>query len=280
MAGYYVERGDYGWGDFRPYIPVAVRRAEGLRKASAFKGKGEKLDPVKIEGRAIAKRFWGQAWCKHIESYSDFANRLPRGRTYARNGSVIDLQVDPGMVRALVTGSDLYTVRVDVAGLETKPWKALAGRCAGKIDSAVELLSGELSSAVMEMLCDRETGIFPSSRQLSMECSCPDYAALCKHLAAVLYGIGSRFDREPELLFVLRGVDKMDLVEAAGAGALLGATKSGSDELDAGSLAEVFGIELEGNGVGEGPKNKRKRAQVKKKRVQAKKARRVRARHR
>jgi uncharacterized Zn finger protein len=245
---------------------VAVRRAEGLRKASARKNTGEKLDPVKIEGREIAKRFWGQAWCRHVASYSDYSNRLPRGKTYVRNGSVIDLKVEPGKVRALVTGSDLYNVSIDVTRLEPKRWKALAGRCAGKIDSVVELLSGELSSAVMEELCDRETGIFPSARQMSMECSCPDYAALCKHLAAVLYGIGSRFDREPELLFVLRGVDKMDLIEAAGTGAMLGTTKPGSDELDAGSLAEVFGIELEGSGAPGKRKKTKKRVQVKKKR--------------
>jgi uncharacterized Zn finger protein len=228
-----------------------------MRKASALRKTGEKLDPVKIEGRAIARRFWGKAWCGHIESYSDFSNRLPQGRTYARNGSVIDLKVEAGKVRALVTGSDLYTVSVDVEALPAKRWKALAKQCAGKIDSLVELLAGELSTAVMELLCDRDTGIFPTARELSMDCSCPDYAGLCKHLAAVLYGIGSRFDREPELLFVLRGVDKLELLEAAGSGPVLSGMKQSADELERGSLSEIFGIELAGADPAPAPKKKR-----------------------
>ncbi|MBK7861228.1 MAG: SWIM zinc finger family protein [Archangiaceae bacterium] len=230
------------WGDFAPYVPVAQRQAAARREAQQLAGK-QKLDPVVVEGRKLASTFWGAAWCTHIEGYSDYASRLPRGRTYARNGSVVDLQLSKGAVRAYVAGSELYTVTLDIGSLDPKRWKAIVAECAGKIDSVVELLSGRLSDSVMGVLCDAQRGVFPQSDELEMTCSCPDMAGLCKHLAAVLYGIGSRLDREPELLFLLRGVDQLDLVEGAGGSAVLG-QEGGDDELDAGVLSEVFGIDL------------------------------------
>jgi uncharacterized Zn finger protein len=200
---------------------------------------------VVIEGRAIAKTFWGQAWCDNLERYSDFSNRLPRGRTYARNGSVVDLQIETGKVAALVSGSSLYTARVEIQRLATKRWGKVIGDCAGKIDSVVELLTGKLSKGVMEVLCAQPTGLFPSTKELTMSCSCPDGAWLCKHLAAVLYGVGARLDHEPELLFVLRGVDPMDLVAAAGKAERIGGAKAEGSLLGGENLSEIFGIELD-----------------------------------
>lgn len=240
--GWYGRFGRYG--GFAPYVPVRVRHAQAARKARELTKAGHTLRPVEIEGRAIATTFWGKAWCDHLEGYADFANRLPRGRTYVRNGSVIDLQLEQGLVSALVSGSDIYTVRVKLKPLAPARRAALAAECAGKIDSVVELLAGELSDGVMRVLCRPEAGLFPASEQLELSCSCPDGAWLCKHLAATLYAVGARLDEEPGLLFTLRGVDQLELVSQATGAAVAGdAQAPGGLQRD--DLAEVFGIELE-----------------------------------
>lgn len=228
----------YGW---RPYVPVGARRAQGMKKAAALVKSGRALDPVVIEGRTIASTFWGKAWCNHMESFSDFSNRLPRGRSYARNGSVLDLQIRPGKVSALVMGSSLYKIEFSIDPLPPKKWKAIKGKCAGQIDSLVELLRGKFSDGVMRIITDSADGIFPKPAEINKSCSCPDWADLCKHLAAVLYGIGARLDSRPELLFLLRDVDHTELLESVGTGTAK-TTKGGMDEAD---LADVFGIEIE-----------------------------------
>jgi uncharacterized Zn finger protein len=231
------------WDSFPRKQTVGERQASAQAEAAKLEKRGRKLSPVIIEGNAIATTFWGKAWCQHLETYSDYETRLPRGRSYARNGSVIDLQLAPGVVTALVSGSSVYEITIDVEPLALPRWKALVAQCTGKIDSVVELLSGQLSDSVMEKLCEPKTGLFPSSSQLEMSCSCPDSASLCKHLAAVLYGVGSRLDRQPELLFVLRGVDQFDLIGQAAAGAIA-QHSSAKDELPRDQLSDIFGIEL------------------------------------
>lgn len=234
---------DFGWGR---YVPVAERRRQAARKVAALRKKGRVVDPVSIEGRTIARTFWGKAWCDHLESYSDYANRLPRGRRYARNGSVIDLQITPGHVAALVSGSSIYEVAIEIKPATKKRWRALSAQCAGKIDSVVELLQGTFSKGVMAILARRDTGLFPSPREIALECSCPDWATLCKHVAAALYGVGARLDHAPEMLFVLRDVDHSDLVAQAGSAALgeMSAPSTGQ-VLAADGLSDIFGIELE-----------------------------------
>lgn len=253
------------WDSFPRKQTVGERQANARADAARLQKKGRKLSPVVIEGNAIANTFWGKAWCKHLETWSDYETRLPRGRSYARNGSVIDLQLAPGVVTALVSGSSVYEVNIDMQPLELARWKSLVTQCTGKIESVVELLSGQLSDAVMERLCEPKTGLFPSASQLEMSCSCPDSASLCKHLAAVLYGVGSRLDREPELLFVLRGVDQFDLIGQAAAGAIARPT-SAKDELPRDQLADIFGIELAVEG-GDLTPEKRPSKRVKKKPV-------------
>jgi uncharacterized Zn finger protein len=236
----------YGWSEWRPYVPVAVRRQSAAREIARFRRKGPPLAPVTIQGRAIARSFWGKAWCDNLEAYSDFANRLPRGRTYVRNGSVMDLQVGIGTVSALVSGSELYEVSVSVKPLPRPRWLAVIKACAGKIDSLVELLQGRFSRGVMEVLIRPQTGLFPSPREISFECSCPDWAAMCKHVAATLYGVGARLDQSPDLFFRLRRVDQAELLTEAGSGAALTAGGNGRHERIAESaLADVFGIELD-----------------------------------
>ncbi|RIK73934.1 MAG: hypothetical protein DCC67_17250 [Planctomycetota bacterium] len=236
----------YGWG-WKPYVSVAERRAKAKRHVAKLATKGRQVLPVEISGRKIAATFWGAAWCDNLERYSDFANRLPRGRTYVRNGSVIDLQIKRGCVTAIVSGSEIYEVKIDVTPLAKTCWKSIKSDCARSIDSLIDLLQGRFSKGVMERLTRQEGGLFPKPREISMRCSCPDWAVLCKHAAAALYGVGARLDSAPELLFLLRGVDHLDLISQAVDGANLNAAlASDSDEsLVADDLGAVFGIDLE-----------------------------------
>jgi uncharacterized Zn finger protein len=233
------------YGSWKPYVTVAERRRKAKLAAAKATKAGARLAPIAAYRGAIAKTVWGQAWCDHLERYSDFANRLPRGRTYVRNGSVIDLQIGAGQVRAQVMGSSLYRVEVDIAALPEPQWRAAVADCAGAIDSLVELLQGRLSAPVMTRLCQPGTGLFPAPKQITLRCSCPDWAELCKHVAAVLYGVGARLDAQPELLFTLRQVDASALVTQASAGlSQAGKAAANSRRLAESMLADVFGLEM------------------------------------
>jgi uncharacterized Zn finger protein len=235
-----------GWYGFAPYVSVAQRRANAAREMAKLAKKGHTITPVRIEGRQIAGTFWGKAWCQNLESYSDYANRLPRGRTYVRNGSVVDLQIHPGKVTARVSGSSLYDIDIKIKPLSAEHWQSISSRCAGQIASVIELLQGKLSRGVMEIITHRETGLFPKPSEISLDCSCPDWADMCKHVAAALYGVGARLDEKPELLFVLRKVDHLELIERAAAGhALAPAAASGAKTIAEGDLADVFGVEID-----------------------------------
>lgn len=233
------------WGDsrFPRHVSAAERREEAALATRKLEAQGKTLEPIRIEGRQMAQTFWGKAWCEHIEALGDLENRLPRGRAYARNGSVLDLKIETGAVHAKVSGSSLYTVEISIEKLARPKWKKLVAQCTGEIDSVVELLGGRLSDAVMKTLCDPVSGLFPRDQQLEMSCSCPDGAWVCKHVAAALYGVGSRLDSRPELLFVLRGVDQAELVGAVGAGPLV--AKASETDLQSDDLSSLFGIELE-----------------------------------
>ena len=236
--------GRYDYGGWAPYMPVAQRQRQARQKVAALNKKGHNCQPIAIEGRAIAKSFWGKAWCDNLESYSDFANRLPRGRTYVRNGSVIDLRVETGKVKALVSGSDVYSVEIGVQPLAATKWDAIIKECSGKIDSLVELLQGRLSKAVMETVTRHGEGLFPMPQQISLRCSCPDGASMCKHVAAVLYGVGARLDNEPELLFRLRHVDPQELTRQLGNMPAI-APSDAQGALDSSDLSALFGIDLD-----------------------------------
>ena len=232
----------YGW---KPYVSVAERRAKAEKAAAKAKKGGAALAPIAPYRGAIAKTFWGKAWGDNLERYSDYANRLPRGRTYVRNGSVIDLRITAGEVRAQVMGSSLYTVAVSVTTVPEKQWQAICTDCSGSIDSLVELLQGKLSNAVMERICKPGTGLFPAPKEISFKCNCPDAASMCKHVAAVLYGVGARLDAQPEVLFGLRRVEAQDLVNHAGHGLPQSGKRPATRKvLDEALLADVFGIEM------------------------------------
>src|SRR5438552_1396807 len=159
------------WFEFRPYVPVAQRRAQAKREVEKRRKKGQDISPVVIEGRTIAHTFWGKAWCDNLESYSDFENRLPRGRTYVRNGSVVDLQIRPGKVTALVSGSELYKTAITISPLPDKEWRSIKARCAGQIGSLVELLQGRLAKSVIEIITAHNGGLFPRPIEIEMSCS-------------------------------------------------------------------------------------------------------------
>jgi uncharacterized Zn finger protein len=231
--------------EWRPYVSVAARRRQAAKKLAALKKKSQSISQVKIAGRTIAKTFWGKSWCNNLERYSDYENRLPRGRTYVRNGSVFDLQIGKGKVSAVVSGSDLYTVTISISPVAATRWKAICRDCAGTIDSLVELLQGQLSKGVMDRVCREGDGLFPTPKEIKLSCSCPDWAGMCKHLAAVLYGVGARLDEKPALLFALRGVDESQLLADAGQELSLKKTLRPTTKVfDDGDLARLFGLEM------------------------------------
>ena len=255
------------WGSsWAPYVSVGEKLNKAVRLAAQLaKKQNREVAPVKLQGSKIAKTFWGKAWCDNLTAYQDFSNRLPRGATYVRNGSVVDLVIDPKKINAIVAGSQPYTVKIEITALDAGRWKALRSECSRSIDSLLDLLSGKLSDGVMKQLTDQKTGLFPSPKEIKMSCSCPDYSSCCKHLAAVMYGVGSRLDSRPELLFLLRGVNHQELVsEAIAAGNLnreLSAVNDGG--LATQDLSELFGIELDSSQLAASAPGKKKSRTVK-----------------
>jgi uncharacterized Zn finger protein len=234
-----------GWGRI-PYVSAAERKLQALREVNKLRKKGHPVSPVVVEGRAIVKTFWGKAWCDNLERYSDFENRLPRGRTYVRNGSVIDLQIAPREITALVAGSDIYRVALKITPVTKVRWRSICTDCTGAIDSLVELLQGRFSTSVMERICRQKTGLFPSPEEIEMSCSCPDWAQMCKHVAAVLYGVGARLDQQPELLFRLHEVDEKELIARAADKRSLAKKRPAAPKLlsDGEDLSALFGLDM------------------------------------
>jgi len=233
------------YGSWGQYVPVAERRKRAEREVAKLAKKGQTVAPVKITGKRIATTFWGTAWCDNLESYRDFENRLPRGQTYVRNGSVVDLQIAPCEIRALVSGSALYRVSVSIGALPKAQWQSACQDCAGGIDSLVELLQGRFSKAVMARLCQQGKGLFPKPSEIKFACSCPDYASMCKHVAAVLYGVGARLDEQPDLLFQLRAVDQRELVATLDSALPLSKTRPDATKvLVDDDLSALFGLDM------------------------------------
>ncbi len=230
------------YGYWKPYVSVAKRRANARKEMDKLRKKGMTVRPVEIEGRKITRTFWGTAWCDHLEQFSDYANRLPRGKTYVRNGSVCHLEIDKGEVKAIVSGSELYNIKVAIKPLAKTDWKRIQKDCAGQIGSLLELLQGKLSDGIMAVVTHAKTGLFPQPKDIRLNCDCPDWAGMCKHLAAVLYGVGALLDQEPELLFKLRGVNHEDLVSDSVDVVPQASGKRRRLDVD---LGDVFGVDME-----------------------------------
>ncbi len=227
-----------------PYVPVGTRRAIAAKKMQQLTKKGHVIQPIEIQGRTIARTFWGNAWCSHMESFCDHDNRLPRGRTYVRNGSVCHLEINEGQVKAMVSGSSIYNITIKIKPLVHEKWHAIKNTCRGKISSLLDLLSGKISSGVMDVVCHPEGGLFPLAHDLTLSCDCPDWATMCKHVAAVLYGVGSRLDADPAQLFKLRGVKFEELIDVNQAVLDVTSTQSGRRKrLDDEAFTDLFNFE-------------------------------------
>ena len=226
---------------WKPYVSVAKRRAEAEREMAKLRKTGVAIHPIAIEGRTITRTFWGKAWCDHLEQFSDYANRLPRGKTYVRNGSVCHLKIDKGEVTAIVSGSELYQIKIAIKPLAKVGWQRIQKHCAGKVGSLLDLLQGKLSDGIMAVVTHPETGLFPKPGDIRLTCDCPDWADMCKHLAAVLYGVGALLDQEPKLLFKLRGVNHSELVSDNITVPKASGTRRRLDD----NLGDVFGVDLD-----------------------------------
>ncbi len=234
-----------GYWAFKPYVSVAARGVQAEKLVAKLRKKGEGIEPVRVAGRTVSASVWGKAWCNNLESYRDFEHRLPRGRSYLRNGAVVDLKVAKGSITAKVLGSELYDIKITIAPVAASQWAAICKACSGGIASVVELLQGRLDKSVMDRVSRKDDGLFPAPAEIKLSCSCPDWADMCKHVAAAMYGVGARLDTAPELLFVLRGVDAKDMIAKASAN--LGRAKPAAAKdklLDEDDMAALFGLDM------------------------------------
>lgn len=202
------------WG-YHEYVPISQKRDNAKKVVEKLQKKNPDISPVIIEGNKIAKTWWGIAWNKNLESYADYSNRIGRGRSYVKNGFVLDLKINAGIVTALVQGSSSrpYKVTVNIAPLEQKKWDSIVNTCGNKISSIAELAEGHFPKELEEVFTIKGKGLFPSPNEIKLDCSCPDWASMCKHVAAVLYAIGARFDNDPTLFFKLRNIDFEQLLK-------------------------------------------------------------------
>lgn len=247
--------------DYAPYVSVAEKRKKAEVKLAKLRKNNPSLSPVVLNGKKISSSFWGKAWCENLERYRDYEHRLPRGRSYVRNSAVLDLQVKPGEITALVEGSETYKVSVKISTVSASKWKLICQDCSGSVSSLVELLQGKLSSNVMERVCRKEEGLFPSPPEIKLSCSCPDWADMCKHVAAAMYGVGARLDKQPDLLFTLRGARANDLI--AGAGKSLKTSADSTRVLEDGDVAALFGLDMEEEALPPLPTAKKKPTKTK-----------------
>lgn len=236
---------------YPPYVSVAQRKAKAQKKLKQLKKKNPSIRPVIVEGQALAKTWWGKAWNKNLEKYADYSNRIGRGRSYVRQGSVLDLQIAPKRITALVAGSGSkpYTVHIHIKEIQKAIWMRIRHKCEGKLESLQKLLAGKFPKELQEIFTVKREGLFPSPKEIKFDCSCPDWADMCKHVAAVLYGIGTRLDEDPSLFFKLRNVKIEDLISQAVStktSKLLNQAKKKSQKaLDDTDLSDLFGIDLE-----------------------------------
>ncbi len=256
------------WKAFAPYVTVGKKRASAKKNLKALQKKNPDIRPVIIEGRSIAGTWWGKSWNNNLESYADYTNRIGRGRTYVRNNAVLDLQIKPGLIESLVQGtrSKPYKIQIKIKILKKEIWKNIKKACQGEFDSLQELLNGKFPKSLSNIFTDKKSGLFPAPKEISFDCSCPDWADMCKHVAAALYGIGARLDSEPELFFTLRKVKMKDLISGAvkdqTSDLLKKARQKSSKVMDESDLSKVFGIDME-----EAPTHKKALRKTKKKPV-------------
>jgi uncharacterized Zn finger protein len=229
------------------YEDAKEQKARLQREIAKRRKKGETFEVLEAPAgqKKLSTTFWGQAWCKNLETYQQYETRLPRGRSYLRQGNVYNLKIEPGKLAAVVAGSELYQAAIHIRPLAGEDWQRIVASCAGQVGSMLDLLAGKLGDGMMRVLTDPERGLFPKPKEIRFTCTCPDFADMCKHISAVLYGVGVLLDSKPELLFTLRGVDQAELLSHASDSTLAEIGEgSGGSELAGTDLSALFGIDL------------------------------------
>lgn len=239
------------YGGFPKYVSAAEKRAKAEVSVEKLKKENPNISPVIIEGRKLAKTWWGEAWNKNLESYSDYSSRIVRGRSYVRSGAVLDLEISKGNITAIVQGSSTkpYKIEINIVPLSKKVWENIIKDCAGKIASLQELIEGKFPKALTELFTAQGKGLFPSPKEIKLNCSCPDSANMCKHVASALYGVGARLDDDPVLFFELRNINIDELISLAvnkESTKLLEKSKIKSSRvIEEDDVSEMFGIQME-----------------------------------
>lgn len=228
------------------YEDAKAKKARLQREIAKREKRGERFEVLDAPAgnKKLCTTFWGQAWCRHLESYQQYESRLPRGRSYLRQGKVYNLTIEAGTISAVVAGSELYETAIHIQSLPKQRWQSIVQAGAGQVSSMLDLLAGKLGEGLLQLLSDPDDGLFPEPKEIRFDCSCPDFADMCKHVSAVLYGVGVKLDSQPALLFTLRQVDQAELLADASTSAL---TDLGTAELADTDLSALFGIDLGGD---------------------------------
>ena len=238
------------WG-YPRYVTVAEKKAKAAKKLEKLKKKNPGIAPVVLQGNTLARTWWGKSWNKNLERYADYENRIGRGRSYVRHGAVLDLQIKKEKISALVAGSEArpYKVEITISPLSRTRWNGIRQQCEGQLQSLQALLAGKFPTSLADIFFNRDKGLFPDPTAIRLNCSCPDWATMCKHVAATLYGVGARLDGDPSLFFTLRGVDTNELiagaVEESAEKLVAKASKKSSNVLDDADLSDLFGIDMD-----------------------------------
>jgi uncharacterized Zn finger protein len=237
--------GYYGWYKPESAADKAKKNQKSLEK---LRKTNPDISPIIISGNLIASKWWGKAWNKNLENYADFKNRISRGKAYVKSGAVLDLKISEGKVEAIVQGnsSKPYNVTISIDKLDKRDWEKVKQLCNRKIDTLETLLLGSFPKVFDEMFSNSKNGIFPSPKEIHFKCTCPDSARMCKHIAATLYGVGSKLDEDPILFFKLRDIDFQDLLkksmEDKMQSMLKNADKKSERAIDDAEIFDLFGV--------------------------------------
>ncbi len=234
---------DYGY-----YETKAEKRRRIGEKLERLRKTDPNIAPLTIEGNTLAKSWWGKAWGKNLESYADYKSRLSRGKNYVKQGAILDLKIEEGKVNSKISGSGskIYDCEIHIERLSDERLKKILEHCQNKISTLDALLTGDFSEELLELFQDKSYGLFPSPDEISFRCDCPDVANICKHVAATLYAIGTKFDDDPMFFFELRQIESENLiqksVEKKLENMLEHVGKKTSRTMDASKISDVFGL--------------------------------------
>ena len=238
------------WNTDRTFSqPTIAELREKVRDSSKIAAKKKlQYEPIgPVSRRDVCTSWWGKAWCANLEQYADFESRLGRGKRYMKSGTVIDLKIRKGRIEARVQGTRKtpYKVEIRISPLSEEKCDALIEKCGRRINNMECLIKGEFPSELKELFTS-ENGFFPSPKEISFSCSCPDWALMCKHVAAAMYGIGVRLDENPFYFFELRGIDVDRFInvalESKVESMLKNADKRTERMIDNADLTALFGV--------------------------------------